>query len=149
MTTGLGMVRCGILVTINHRDIFFSVLCNLKLWNGLLGVCQELHPFVETVVNFTIEGIARLNILGVRHVLIGNLPPIGCFPSATLADNYTRCMNISQELLETHNSMLENAIQGLSTRTESRVVLLDQFAGFTDAMKGRSRHYIRICLSRG
>eukprot|EP00246_Nothoceros_aenigmaticus_P006021 TRINITY_DN18763_c0_g1_i1.p1 TRINITY_DN18763_c0_g1~~TRINITY_DN18763_c0_g1_i1.p1 ORF type:complete len:391 (-),score=17.34 TRINITY_DN18763_c0_g1_i1:319-1398(-) len=97
---------------------------------------QDPAAFVLKIVTGIKEALTRLIDLGVGHIIVPNLPPFDCAPTATWTQNYTQCTDQFWGLVELHNSMLADVIQELDQKSAATtLLLLDQFSCFVASLK--------------
>jgi len=88
--------------------------------------CCSIVAFAQYISNVTdgiVDGVRKLQDLGVGAVLVNLLPPLGCAPLNTRADNYARCEK--DKITGAHNKRLTHKL-----RDDDSVLLLDLNAVF-------------------
>jgi len=74
--------------------------------------CCSIMAFSQYISNVTdgiVDGVRKLEDLGVGAVLVNLLPPLGCAPLNTRADNYTRCEK--DKITGVHNKNLMHKLR--------------------------------------
>lgn len=109
---------------------------------------QGLPSFISSVVNQTITNVIRIKELGVRKVIISNLPPFGCLPSVTVSSSFKQCNETFNNLFVAyHNTLLTEAItklnQQFNDHSSSPFIVLDIYDSFMSVLKHPSMHNIK------
>ncbi|CAK8544042.1 unnamed protein product [Lathyrus sativus] len=111
------------------------------------GSIQSLPSFISSVVNQTITNLIRIKELGVKKVIITNLPPMGCLPSETASSSFKQCNETSNSLLvHYHNTLLTKAVTKLNQQINddsSPFIVLDIYDSFMSVLKNPSTHNIK------
>ncbi|KAL6642139.1 hypothetical protein ACP70R_020320 [Stipagrostis hirtigluma subsp. patula] len=81
----------------------------------------------EKVTDAIVDGVRRLQKLGVPKVLVNAMPPIGCSPYRTFPNNRSSCEISSNADATVHNALLKQKLGD-----EDDVLLLDLNTLFTD-----------------
>ncbi|OEL35739.1 GDSL esterase/lipase [Dichanthelium oligosanthes] len=79
--------------------------------------------YIKNVTDGIVDGVRQLQDLGVANVLVNLMPPLGCTPWNTRADNYTKCEK--DEITGEHNKRLMHKLGD-----DDSVLLLDLHAVF-------------------
>ena len=79
--------------------------------------------YILNVTDGIVDGVRQLQDLGVNDLLVNLLPPLGCAPLNTRADNYARCEK--DKITGVHNKNLMHKL-----RDDDSVLLLDLNAVF-------------------
>jgi hypothetical protein len=73
--------------------------------------------YISNVTDGIVDGVRKLQDLGVGIVLVNLLPPLGCAPLNTRADNYARCEK--DKITGVHNKHLTQKLRDLMTTRSS------------------------------
>lgn len=93
---------------------------------------QELKTFVYTVVNGIAVNVVRLYSLGIRNIIVMNLPYLPCIPREIRNDvalNFGACSTNTTFVTETalHDSVLQQRVRMLNHQLKGlHVVIADQ-----------------------
>jgi len=96
---------------------------------------KELNTFVASVVDGIALSIVRLNAIGFRHIIVGNLPYMECIPLSINELAYKGCSTNSTIVNQTslHNSLLHQRVKGLNQQLSGlRVVIVDLTKAFKE-----------------
>ncbi|PAN14546.1 hypothetical protein PAHAL_2G418600 [Panicum hallii] len=78
----------------------------------------DMDPlYISNVTDGIVDGVRKLQDLGVGIVLVNLLPPLGCAPLNTRADNYARCEK--DKITGVHNKHLTQKLRDLMTTRSS------------------------------
>ncbi|KAH7415506.1 hypothetical protein KP509_14G049000 [Ceratopteris richardii] len=100
--------------------------------NGIQG-------FIAQVVEQISTDIAALANLGFKKFSVTNLPPLGCVPYISMANNYTSCVDNVNQLCLLHNSLLEAQISILQSKfVDASFKLLDLYSSMLAVVKDGS-----------
>ncbi|XP_039796595.1 uncharacterized protein LOC120661738 isoform X2 [Panicum virgatum] len=75
--------------------------------------------YISNVTDGIVGGVRKLEDLGVGAVLVNLLPPLGCAPLNTRADNYTRCEK--DKITGVHNKNLMHKLRDDDSRSCSTI----------------------------
>ncbi|KAL6654929.1 hypothetical protein ACP70R_008394 [Stipagrostis hirtigluma subsp. patula] len=89
----------------------------------MMGVC-------ENVTDAIVDGVRRLQKMGVRNVLVNTMPPIGCSPYRSSSNNHSGCEASGNAVASMHNTILKQKLRG-----EDDVLLLDLNTVFTSLIE--------------
>ncbi|KAL6650331.1 hypothetical protein ACP70R_009256 [Stipagrostis hirtigluma subsp. patula] len=81
------------------------------------------------VTDAIVDGVRKLQKLGVSKVMVNSMPPLGCSPYRTRSNNYTHCSN--DVVSNTHNMLLKKK---LSDDAE-KILLLDLNTVFSNLVE--------------
>ncbi|RDX76334.1 GDSL esterase/lipase, partial [Mucuna pruriens] len=127
--------RYYILYTMFNLASFFSPLT----FDSILGIPY----FVASVVNQTARNLIRIKGLGVKKIVVGALPPLGCLPQITAATSFQRCNATSNSLVLLHNTLLNQAVTRLNEQSkENSFVILNLYESFLSVLNHPSTHHI-------
>ena len=102
-------------------------------------IIQELFKYIELVVSGLQTSLQRLYDLGLRNVMVTNLPPVGCYPILTAKTNYRVCDSSYDAIVTMHNAFLLGAVQSINALNPgARFIILDQAAAFGHLFKQTS-----------
>ena len=96
---------------------------------------MAFSQYISNVTDGIVDGVRKLEDLGVGAVLVNLLPPLGCAPLNTRADNYTRCEK--DKITGVHNKNLMHKL-----RDDDSVLLLDLdtvFKGIVTPKTGKKK----------
>jgi phospholipase/lecithinase/hemolysin len=93
------------------------------------------------VTDRIVDGVKRLQQLGVDKVLVDTLPPLGCAPWQSLRNNYSTCDSFGNNIATIHNSNLIEQLAG-----SENVLLLDLYNNFLDLIQNSGIYYLRTIL---
>lgn len=79
-----------------------------------------MRSFTNEVIDKIVEGVRRLQKLGVSKVLVNTVPPFGCMPWRSWNNHYTGCDARGSVLSSMHNAVLRQRLSNLDD-----VLLLD------------------------
>ncbi|CAM6106016.1 unnamed protein product [Calypogeia fissa] len=106
----------------------------------------ELFVVVQEVIQGMAVALKRLYDLGLRNILVANLPPINCLPGTTIKFNYTTCELSTYPLILSHNNLLAEAIQKLNTLPGANFLIIDEMASFTYVLNNTEQYGIKETL---
>jgi phospholipase/lecithinase/hemolysin len=99
------------------------------------ALTKELDTFVVSVVDGIALSIVRLNAVGIRHIVVTNLPYMKCIPLSINELAYTDCSTNSSVVNQTslHNMFLYERVKGLNKQLPSlRAIIADQTKAFKE-----------------
>ncbi|TVU27458.1 hypothetical protein EJB05_30069 [Eragrostis curvula] len=92
---------------------------------------NQIGALSQDVTDEIVDGVRRLQRLGVSKVLVNNLPPIGCQPWRSLSTGYNSCDNKGDMISIMHNTALT---QKLRSSSRGGVLVLDLYAVFNNLL---------------
>ncbi|XP_061340301.1 GDSL esterase/lipase At5g03610 isoform X2 [Gastrolobium bilobum] len=109
------------------------------------GSAQGLPSFVASVVNQTTTNLIRAKGLGVKKIVVGGLPPLGCLPEITTTSSFQHCNTTFNALVLLHNNLLNQAVTRLNqeTKDHSAFVILNLYDSFMSVLNHPSTHNIQ------
>jgi len=87
-----------------------------------------------------VDGVERLQELGVSKVIVDSMPPIGCQPYRTWMRNYDQCDSDANRISNLHNAALKRKLGEL----EADVLVLDLDSMFSDLIQSKGK-YMPCC----
>lgn len=73
-----------------------------------------------------------------KKVAVASLEPLGCLPTITVSNNYTKCSDSIEMLVGVHNTILASAVAvadlNNQTKSNSSTVILDLHGAFTSVL---------------
>jgi hypothetical protein len=104
-------------------------------------MCMQLDAYIDDVTDGIVEGVKRLQEIGVSKVLVNSMPPLGCSPwRARQSVGYAQCDGAGNTLATTHNSLLRRKLDGLED-----VHVLDLYNAFHSLARSMSGTYTFVC----
>ncbi|KAF7080784.1 hypothetical protein CFC21_084800 [Triticum aestivum] len=103
----------------------------------------DVTAFIRNVTAGISDSVDRLLKLGVKKVLVNNLPPIGCAPSQTKAAKYGACDDAGNIGADTHNKILKQLLGD-----QDNVLVVDLHAAFSAIVQGSTgqfKHRLTPC----
>ncbi|XP_047331677.1 GDSL esterase/lipase At5g03610-like [Impatiens glandulifera] len=104
------------------------------VFNG--GLFQNIPAFITQVVNQLKINLKRIHETGVKKVVVTSLPPLGCLPTSTFLNNFTKCNTTQNTAVEFHNLLLRQAVAKLNDETvgtnggSPAFIFLDLYSSF-------------------
>lgn len=96
--------------------------------------CMQLDAYIDRVTDGIVQGVKRLQAMGVSKVLVNSMPPLGCSPwRARHSDGYAQCEGNGNTLATTHNTLLSQKLDGLQD-----VLVLDLYNAFNSIARSMS-----------
>lgn len=89
------------------------------------------------VTDRIVDGVKRLQQLGVSKVLVNTLPPLGCAPWQSLRSNYSSCESFGNNVAIIHNNNLREKLGRLEN-----VLLLDLYNNFLDLVQNSGIYFV-------
>ncbi|TVU12075.1 hypothetical protein EJB05_45701 [Eragrostis curvula] len=120
---------------IDEEDVEDSValiaVTGMRDYVGLTGVDtdDDLARFANSVTDRILDGVRRLQRMGVSKVLVDTMPALGCTPWRSWSTRYTRCDSRGNRLSDLHNTALRHKLGELDD-----VLLLDLNTIFNSIM---------------
>jgi len=103
-------------------------------------MCMQLDAYIDDVTDGIVEGVKRLQEIGVSKVLVNSMPPLGCSPwRARQSVGYAQCDGAGNTLATTHNRLLRRKLDGLED-----VHVLDLYNAFNSLARSMSGTYVRV-----
>ncbi|XP_024394076.2 GDSL esterase/lipase At5g03610 isoform X1 [Physcomitrium patens] len=88
--------------------------------------------YIERVIRGIQANLQRLYDLGLRHVMVANIPQPDCLPLFTEKNNWTNCTGETGPLINIHNSFLLVAVENINARNPgARFIILDHYSAFS------------------
>ncbi|KAI5080743.1 hypothetical protein GOP47_0003926 [Adiantum capillus-veneris] len=95
-----------------------------------------LQDFIPQVVEQMVIDLETLSEIGFKSFVVNSLPPLGCVPSITSANNYSACVDTVNTACAYHNSLLEAQISSLQQRlVNTTFVTIDLFGAFEEVLE--------------
>ncbi|XP_066340662.1 GDSL esterase/lipase At5g03610-like [Miscanthus floridulus] len=95
---------------------------------------RQLDAYIDDVTDGIVEGVKRLQEIGVSKVLVNSMPPLGCSPwRARQSVGYAQCDGAGNTLATTHNRLLRRKLDGLED-----VHVLDLYNAFNSLARSMS-----------
>ncbi|XP_002450131.2 GDSL esterase/lipase At5g03610 [Sorghum bicolor] len=95
---------------------------------------SQLDAYIEDVTDGIVEGVKRLQGMGVSKVVVNSMPPLGCSPwRARQSVGYAQCDDVGNTVATTHNTLLRRKLDGLQD-----VLVLDLYSTFDTLARSMS-----------
>ncbi|CAM6106017.1 unnamed protein product [Calypogeia fissa] len=108
---------------------------------------QEFVPVIEEVVEGVTLALKRMYDLGLRNILVANLPPINCIPRSTQPLNYTSCVTSTAPLIDFHNNLLLQSVEKLNTLPNANFLILNELDAFSYVLNQTKQYGITELLT--
>ncbi|KAL5710672.1 hypothetical protein ACHQM5_021208 [Ranunculus cassubicifolius] len=104
------------------------------------GTAKGIPAFITSVVSQLTLNLKRIHSLGVRKITVTALPPFGCLPSSTIGSSYQICTRDQNQLVNSHNQLLQQVVANLNNSTkDSTFIILDLNSTFMSAFKSQGK----------
>ncbi|KAG0555459.1 hypothetical protein KC19_12G170600 [Ceratodon purpureus] len=113
------------------------------------GELQGIPAWIDIIVDGITYNIWRINNLGIKNIMVTNLPPLDCGPWATYINNFTSCTKNETLIMENiqHNEILAKAIQTLQHNTpDMHVILLNQTQAMNYLLSNKSSGFVNTTV---
>jgi hypothetical protein len=101
----------------------------------------QLDAYIEDVTDGIVEGVKRLQGMGVSKVVVNSMPPLGCSPwRARQSVGYAQCDDVGNTVATTHNTLLRRKLDGLQD-----VLVLDLYSTFDTLARSMSGTTMHVC----
>ncbi|KAM0835960.1 hypothetical protein ACQ4PT_062612 [Festuca glaucescens] len=95
------------------------------------GMNMGINDFIREVTTEIVTNVQRLQEMGVAKVLVNNVPPVGCAPSQTTPNGFTRCDRGGNNYASVHNRNLKRLLKEMED-----VHIIDLNSAFTNIVDG-------------
>jgi phospholipase/lecithinase/hemolysin len=95
------------------------------------GMNMGINDFIREVTTEIVTNVQRLQEMGIAKVLINNVPPVGCAPSQTTPNGFTRCDRGGNNYATVHNRNLKRLLKEMED-----VHIIDLNSAFTNIVDG-------------
>ncbi|CAL0299383.1 unnamed protein product [Lupinus luteus] len=103
--------------------------------------------FIPKVVDQISKNLLRIQELGVKKIVVGDLPPLDCIPLITNSSSFTQCNAIIDIFVLFHNVLLTNSVTKLNKEQRDQVLILDLHNSFKSVIKNSSNYNIQNPLT--
>ncbi|XP_010244351.1 PREDICTED: GDSL esterase/lipase At5g03610-like [Nelumbo nucifera] len=95
------------------------------------GTAEGLPAFISSVVNQLALNLKRINVMGVKTIIVTALPPLDCLPLRTLSSSFQQCSETDNAGVIFHNQLLQQAVDKLNNQSkDSTFLTLDLYRSF-------------------
>ncbi|XP_010244363.1 PREDICTED: GDSL esterase/lipase At5g03610-like [Nelumbo nucifera] len=95
------------------------------------GTAEGLPAFIATVVNQLALNLKRINVMGVKTIVVTGLQPLGCLPQRTVFTSFQQCNETDNAGVIFHNQLLQQVVDKFNNESkDSSFLILDLYRSF-------------------